>query len=878
MTGEADGGAEALGAGVHVAEPVTALAPGGGVKAGAVVLHEEADFAVAVVDAQGDERGAAVAQGVADGFARDLEGVDRLFRGEEAGGGVVDFHVEPDGAAGAEFAEEPFERVRKTAAVKAVGGQAGDIGADVADGAVESGPALVDAAVGLGRILRQEGPRGLERETDGVEGLDDAVVEVVAETDFVGDGLGEEMLFEIGIFFGAPADVALAREFGPLGDRGLGQFGEGIDFGAGGGERRLGFAAACGAAGETDDENHGEDEAGEGEREGEALRQGGGARNRESGWGGGGGPGGARRESGGGLRVGARPGGYGEQRGERRQDDEKGEAQKARQRVHAITGANLPAGRRRVKTFDIRPAGRSVVRLAMKSFYITTAIDYVNGSPHLGHAYEKVLTDTIARFRRQMGDRVHFLTGVDEHGQKVQASAKKKGIPPQQFCDEVSAEFRALLPKLNITNDDFIRTTEERHKTVVRAVLQQLFDKGEIYQAEYKGFYSTRQEQFLQEKDRLPDGTWPELFGEVTEIVESNYFFKLKQYQEWLVEFLTKNETFIFPAYRQKQVLEFLKEPLNDLCISRPRERLEWGIPLPFDDGYVTYVWFDALLNYYSAVADRPEIWAEAHHVIGKDILVPPHAVYWPIMLKAAGISLPKGIIAHGWWMTRGAKMSKSTGNALNPLDLVTEFGADAFRYFLIREMNVGQDSDFTREQFLVRYNSELANNLGNLVNRTLNMTTRFAGGVVPAAEVEEDLEKSLRDLWTKTRDEFLPLCEGYQFHTALERAMVFLTETNAYIEKRAPWKLGKSTEAKDAALLRTSLATMAEALRLAVAIIQHITPTTTEKINAVLGYTPGAVWRDELNWGGKLTGAKVAGALVLFPRPAPPEKTAAPA
>ncbi len=511
----------------------------------------------------------------------------------------------------------------------------------------------------------------------------------------------------------------------------------------------------------------------------------------------------------------------------------------------------------------------------MKSFYITTAIDYVNGSPHLGHAYEKVLTDTIARFRRQMGDQVHFLTGVDEHGQKVQASAKKRGIPPQQFCDEVSEEFRALLPKLNITNNDFIRTTEERHKKVVRAVLQQLFDKGEIYQAEYKGFYSTRQEQFLQEKDRLPDGTWPELFGEVTEIVESNYFFKLKQYQEWLVEFLTTNENFIFPQYRQKQVLEFLKEPLNDLCISRPRERLEWGIPLPFDDGYVTYVWFDALLNYYSAVVDQPEIWAEAHHVIGKDILVPPHAVYWPIMLKAAGISLPKGIIAHGWWLQRGAKMSKSTGNALNPLDLVTEFGVDAFRYFLMREMNVGQDSDFTREQFLVRYNSELANKLGNLVNRTLNMTTRYTGGVVPAPEVDEDLEQSLRQLWGKTHAEFIPLCEGFQFHTALERVMEFLTEANAYVEKRAPFRLAKSAEAKDQALMRTSLATMAESLRLAVAIIQHVTPATAEKINAVLGYTPGATWRDELVWGTKLTGAKVAEALVLFPRPAPAEKPA---
>jgi methionyl-tRNA synthetase len=509
----------------------------------------------------------------------------------------------------------------------------------------------------------------------------------------------------------------------------------------------------------------------------------------------------------------------------------------------------------------------------MESFYITTAIDYVNGSPHLGHAYEKVLTDVIARFRRQMGDSVHFLTGVDEHGQKVQASARQRGIPPQQYCDEISAEFRALLPRLNISNDDFIRTTEDRHKQIVRAVLQQLFDKGEIYQAEYRGFYSTRQEQFLQDKDRLPDGAWPEIFGEVTEITEANYFFKLRQYQGWLVDFLTKNENFIFPRYRQKQVLEFLKDPLNDLCISRPRERLEWGIPLPFDENYVTYVWFDALLNYYSGVADQPGVWPATWHVIGKDILVPPHAVYWPIMLHAAGLALPRGIIAHGWWMTAGSKMSKSTGNALNPLDLVTEFGADAFRYFLIREMNVGQDSDFTREQFLVRYNSELANNLGNLVNRTLNMTTRFAGGVLPAAEVAEDLERSLHDLWNATRDDFITLCTGFQFHTALERAMVFLTETNAYIEKRAPWKLGKSTEPKDQALLRTSLATMAEALRLAVALIQHVTPSTMVKINAVLGYSPGALWRDELVWGTKLTGAKVAPALVLFPRPAPPAK-----
>ena len=510
----------------------------------------------------------------------------------------------------------------------------------------------------------------------------------------------------------------------------------------------------------------------------------------------------------------------------------------------------------------------------MKSFYITTAIDYVNGSPHLGHAYEKVLTDVVARFRRQMGDKVHFLTGTDEHGQKVQASARKLGIDPQTFADNVSAEFRAMLTRLNISNDDFIRTTEPRHKQVVRAILQQLFDKGEIYRAEYRGFYSTRQEQFLQEKDRNPDGTWPEIFGEVTEIVEPNYFFKLRSYQDWLIQYLNDHPDFIFPRYRQKQVLEFLKEPLNDLCISRPKERLEWGISLPFDEDYVTYVWFDALLNYYSAVADKG-LWPADFNVIGKDILVPPHAVYWPIMLHAAGLPPPKGLLVHGWWMQRGAKMSKSTGNALNPLDLVDEFGADAFRYFLIREMNVGQDSDFTREQFLVRYNSELANNLGNLVNRTLNMTTRFAGGVLPAADAtaSDETEQELRALWEKTRGELIPLNEEFQFHTALERAMAFVTATNAYIEKRAPWKLGKSAEAKDQALLRTSLAMMAEALRLAVASIQHVVPGAAEKINAVLGYTPGAVWRDELAWGNRLDGKKVAEALVLFPRPAPEKK-----
>jgi methionyl-tRNA synthetase len=503
----------------------------------------------------------------------------------------------------------------------------------------------------------------------------------------------------------------------------------------------------------------------------------------------------------------------------------------------------------------------------MPKFYITTAIDYANGSPHLGHAYEKVLTDVIARFRRLLGDRVHFLTGTDEHGQKVQQSARQRGIPPQQFVDEVSAGFSALCTKLAITNDDFIRTTQERHTRVVRDLLQGLFDRGEIYQAEYRGFYSTRQEQFLQEKDRLPDGSWPEIFGEVTEIVEPNYFFKLRAHQDWLVEYLKTNENFVFPRYRQKQVLEFLKEPLNDLCISRPKERLAWGIPLPFDENFVTYVWFDALINYVSAVAGT-DFWPADFHVIGKDILVPAHAVYWPIMLKAAGLPLPKALLVHGWWSVSGSKMSKSTGNTVNPLAFADQFGVDALRYFLIREMSVGQDSDFSPELFLARYNGDLANDLGNLVNRALNMTNRFAEGTIPAAGDAGDPERELHELWAKTREEALRLCEGFQFHSALERTFVFIKAINAYIEKRAPWKLGKSADPADQALLRTTLATMTEALRLGVTLLTPVMPGVTEKVRGYLGCDAPKVWLDELAWGTTLTGRKVATAAILFPRP----------
>lgn len=508
----------------------------------------------------------------------------------------------------------------------------------------------------------------------------------------------------------------------------------------------------------------------------------------------------------------------------------------------------------------------------MKSFYITTAIDYANGKPHLGHAYEKVLTDVVARYRRLMGDEVYFLTGLDEHGQKVQQSAQARGIEPIELCDEAAEDFKGLCSKLNVSNNDYIRTTEDRHKQVVRAILQKLYDQGDIYKADYHGYYSRRAEQFLQEKDKNENGGWPEIFGEVEEITESNYFFKLSQHQDWLVEHLKTNESFIFPRFRTKQVLEFLKEPINDLCISRPKERLEWGISLPFDEDYVTYVWFDALVNYVSAIGYGTDAfedrWPVDFHVIGKDILVPPHAVYWPIMLKAAGIPLPKSLLVHGWWLKSGAKMSKSTGTVIDPLDLVDLYGSDAFRYFVMREMNVGQDSEFSEERYLARYNSDLANDLGNLLSRVLTMLNRGLGGVIPAPEIEEALESELWKLWEATREETLELYNGFQFHTGLEKAFHFIGFINRYAEQRAPWKLAKSEEERDKRLLSTTLFVMAEALRLAVGLVEPVMPETKEKVYGLLGYVSDAEWKTRLVRTNGLAGKTVGGKTILFPKP----------
>lgn len=506
----------------------------------------------------------------------------------------------------------------------------------------------------------------------------------------------------------------------------------------------------------------------------------------------------------------------------------------------------------------------------MKNFYLTTAIDYANGSPHLGHAYEKILADVIARVKRLQGRSVRFVTGLDEHGQKVQQGAEKEGVDPQTRCDAVAEEFIGMLGRLMISHDDYLRTTQRRHKKVVSELLMALYENGEIYEAEYEGFYSTRAEQFLQEKDKV-EGEWPEIFGEVTCITERNYFFKLGKYQDWLVAHLSDNPNFIQPAFRRSEVLEFLKEPLNDLCISRPVERLSWGIPLPFDPDYVTYVWFDALVNYVTAAgygADEfSSCWPADLHVIGKDILAPPHAVYWPIMLKACDLPLPRQILAHGWWTSSGAKMSKSSGETVSPLDLVDKHGADAFRFFVMREMTVGQDAEFSLERFSSRYKGELGNDLGNLVSRLLHMCHAYCDGIAPAQTPQEDLERALQSRWREASRRAIEHFDAHQFNLGLEEAFGFVRAINKYADERAPWRLAKSEEEADRTALSGCLGTMLEALRLVNDLLAPVMPGVHERICRCLGIAPVEHWEDRLKWGESLQATALGEKIILFPR-----------
>lgn len=501
-------------------------------------------------------------------------------------------------------------------------------------------------------------------------------------------------------------------------------------------------------------------------------------------------------------------------------------------------------------------------------FYVTTPIYYVNDEPHLGHAYTTILADVMARYARLDGRKTFFLTGTDEHGQKVQEAARRRGVSPQAHADQLVGRFQGAWDHLHIACDDFIRTTEQRHAHVVETVLQRLWEQGEIYKDDYEGWYCVPDERFWTEKD-LVDGACPDCGRPVERLNEANYFFRMSAYQEWLVDYVETHPTFIRPETRRNEVLGFLRKPLGDLCISRPVRRLSWGIPLPFDDEYVTYVWFDALLNYVTAAGyladdDRfGRLWPQALHLIGKDILI-THAVYWPTMLKGAGLPQPRTIFAHGWWVVEGTKMSKSLGNVVKPLDLAAVYGVDAFRYFLVRDMTLGRDASFSEDVLRQRYDADLANNLGNLLHRLTNMIGRYCDGNLPAPASESAEDRALRERCLSQVDETFPLVDDFALNEALANVMATISAVNGYLERTAPWLAAKEGDEERVA---TSLYTAAEALRLCSLLLWPVMPERTADLWRQLGWQPAADPGQGLTWGQLTPDSPVPGGRPLFPR-----------
>ncbi|OGK82117.1 MAG: methionine--tRNA ligase [Candidatus Rokubacteria bacterium GWC2_70_16] len=504
--------------------------------------------------------------------------------------------------------------------------------------------------------------------------------------------------------------------------------------------------------------------------------------------------------------------------------------------------------------------------MTQRTFYLTTPIYYVNARPHLGHACTTIMADAMCRYRRLRGDRVYFLTGTDEHGDKIAQAAARAGVSPQAYADEISAAFRDTWRRLGISNDDFIRTTEGRHRAVVQRILQTLYDAGEIYFGEYGGNYCFGCERFYTDKE-IVQGTCPDHQTPLTFIKEQNYFFRMSKYQAWLIRHLEEHPDFIRPERYRNEVLGFLREPLQDLSISRPRSRLEWGIPLPFDDRYVTYVWFDALINYCSALGypegDRyRELWPHCEHLIGKDILK-PHGVYWPTMLKAAGMPLYRRLNVHGYWSLGGGKMSKSVGNVVEAFALTDKYGHDAFRYFLLREMAFGLDASFSEEALVGRLNADLANDLGNLVSRATTLIVNFGGGAVPAPGPEGAEEASLRETLERVRLEVDEAMEEFAFQRALGAIWEFIGRVNRYVDAAAPWTLAK--EAGQAQRLGTVLHALGESLRCLGILLDPFLPAAAGKIRAALGAPAPRL--DDLQWGRLAAGTRVQKAPGLFPR-----------
>lgn len=506
----------------------------------------------------------------------------------------------------------------------------------------------------------------------------------------------------------------------------------------------------------------------------------------------------------------------------------------------------------------------------MTKFYITTPLYYVNDKPHLGTAYATVNSDVLARYHKLFSHDVKFLTGTDEHGLKVQQTAEKRGKAPQDHCDELSKIFQESWKNLEVNYDIFFRTTDSFHKSAVQAVLQTLFDRGDIYSASYQGWYSVSEEIFYTEKD-LVDGKSP-LGNEVTRVDEKNYFFKMSKYQQPLIDYIEKNPKFIQPDNRRNETLGFLRQPLEDLCISRPKSRLNWGIEIPFDTNYVTYVWFDALLNYATGVGFmQPEREAEfkkwwidagAHHIIGKDILI-THSVYWTTMLLALNIPLPKKIFATGWILNKdNEKMSKSRGSVMDAVEMAKLVGIEPLRYFLAREFRFGQDGPASQELIVNRVNTDLANNIGNLLSRTTNLIDKFFSGKAPEQGAHDESTAKLIELACLTPQKVFNAIHDFSPNEAIEHVMALLTETNKFLEDKAPWKLAK-TDLKTAG---EHLYIALEILRISASLLLPVMPNKMSSLLGTLGISEPK-WSELSKWGLIQAGSSIKKAEPLFPR-----------
>ena len=511
-------------------------------------------------------------------------------------------------------------------------------------------------------------------------------------------------------------------------------------------------------------------------------------------------------------------------------------------------------------------------------FFLTTAIEYVNGQPHIGHAYEKVLADVIARYHRLAGEDVYFLTGVDQHGQKVQQTAEKEGISPAEYVKSVSSRYPVVWEKLGVRYDGWAETTDPRHIACVRSILSDLHARDQIYKKSYKGFYSIRQEQFLNDRDRNEAGEFGPEWGEITEIEEENYYFKLSDHTPWLLAFLEKSEDTILPAFRKSELINALEKTTGvDLCISRPKNRLSWGIELPFDPDFVTYVWFDALINYISFVGYIPDdslpvfetIWTDRPvHVIGKDILIPAHGIYWLAMLHAIGFpdeKMPQ-LLVHGWWNRLGEKMSKSLGNIVEPVELADTFGTDAVRYYLVRDIHTGKDSNFDLDRLVMLYNTELATELGNLCNRALNMSVRFTEGVIspggPLTADDTALQQSLIDNTAAYRKAM----DNHEISMGLEALNRHVVHCNQYAERMKPWELNKNPANKDR--LATVLHHLAESVAHCAVLLSPILPDASVKLAAQLKIPSiSHIKLDDLKWGIIPNGHEIEKPSPVFPR-----------